>query len=285
MAFRLWYRRRWVASCILTVTLGFTAAAFILTPIYRSTVVFIPANSSRAPLSGLLAGALGSLGGLGSAAGLNIGMGAPESEEALAVLKSRQLTEAFMGDWHLIGKLYPRKWDAKRGQWREGVTPPTPAEAYKYFDESIRSIFEDRKTGLIAMAIDWRDRTEAADWANELLRRVNAEMRSRAIRKADASIDYLEKELNTTSVVATHDAINRLMEAQINQRMLADVTEDYAFRVVDKAMPADKKDVLSPKKLLLIVVGFVLGTFIGVGSVLVVDGVSDKPVGSGSRTN
>ena len=283
IATRIWYRRRWVAACVILTTLGFTAAAFILTPIYRSAVVFVPASPTRAPLSGLLGSALGSLGGLSSPAGINIGLAAPDSEEAVAVLKSRQFTEAFIEDWHIIGKLFPRKWDAQRERWRAGVTIPTPAEAYKYFDQSVRSVFEDKRTGLITLEIDWRDRADAAAWANELLRRVNAEMRSRAIKKADASIGYLEKELNTTGIVATRDAISRLMEAQINQRMLADVTEEYAFRVVDKAMPADEKDVLRPRKILLVIAGFVLGTLLGIGAVVVVDGVNGKLLVSASR--
>ncbi len=38
------------------------------------------------------------------------------------------------------------------------------------------------------------------------------------------------------------------MEAQINQRMIANVTQEYALRVVDRALPADPKDVLRPEQ-------------------------------------
>jgi uncharacterized protein involved in exopolysaccharide biosynthesis len=51
------------------------------------------------------------------------------------------------------------------------------------------------------------------------------------------------------------EAIPRLMEAQIKQRMLANVLHEYAFRVVDSAMPPDKADRIRPNKPLLVAAG------------------------------
>jgi uncharacterized protein involved in exopolysaccharide biosynthesis len=99
-------------------------------------------------------------------------------------------------------------------------------------------------------------------------------MRSRELHRADAAISFLEKEANATNVVATRDAISRLIEAEIKQRMVADVTEEYAFRVVDRALSPDKTDVLKPKKLLLLLGGFTLGMFMGVGTALLLDAVN-----------
>ncbi len=101
----------------------------------------------------------------------------------------------------------------------------------------MRSVSKDKQTGLITLAIEWRDPVQAASWANELVARLNAEMRARAIARTSASIDYLQKELANTSEVETKRAMDRVMEAQINKRMLATVTEEYALRVVDRALP------------------------------------------------
>jgi LPS O-antigen subunit length determinant protein (WzzB/FepE family) len=106
--------------------------------------------------------------------------------------------------------------------------------------------------------------------------RLNAEMRRRAIGKADASIGFLEKELNTTTVVATREAISRLIEVQIKQRMLANVTDEYAFRIVDRALPPDKIDVLKPKKALMLFAGLAVGLLVGSAVVLAVDGVGGR---------
>jgi uncharacterized protein involved in exopolysaccharide biosynthesis len=277
-AARLWSRRLWIVASVILFTAAFAAVALRMTPIYRTATVFVSASVGSSGIRQLLGGALGSLGDLAPLAGINVGSGSVETEESLAVLKSRHFTEAFIEDRHLMPELFPTKWDVQNRKWKTDVVPPTPAQAYKYFNNTIRSVLQDKKTGLITLQIDWRDRTEAAEWANDLLKRVNAEMRSRAIGSASASVGYLEKELNTTSVVDTREAISRLMEAQINKRMLANVTEEYAFRVVDRAMAPDKKDVFKPKKLLLLVAGFALGALVGVVGVLLVDGVDRKRV-------
>lgn len=260
--------RRWF---ILASTLGFcaafTAAAFLMTPVYRSTTILVPVTENRT--SGMLGSALGQLGGLASIAGLNLTGQGSETEEALAVLHSRQFTEAFIKDYNLLPKLYSKRWDAVNHKWKgDPDKVPTLGKAYKRFDKDVRSVIQDKKTNLVTLQIDWKDRNEAADWANELVRRLNEEMRARAIAKADASTGYLDKELAATTTTAARDAIGRLLETQIKQRMLANVTQEYAFRVVDRALPADRDDPVSPQKGLLFVVGLLIGAAVGIGRTL-----------------
>ena len=154
--------------------------------------------------------------------------------------------------------VYPQGWKGPKEDW------PTLAQGYKYFDREVRSLAYDRKTGLVTMQVDWRDPAVAAAWANELVTRANAEMRRRAIQDARGSVEYLEKELTSTATVDTRTAISRLMEAQIKQRMLANVTVEYAFKVIDAALAADPKDMIRPKRLLLVAFGAVLGMLVGV---------------------
>jgi uncharacterized protein involved in exopolysaccharide biosynthesis len=264
----LWSGRWWITASIALFGGAFAAVALFSTPSYRASVVLISASADRAGLGNALTTALGSLSGLATLAGYNIGADASDTEEALAVLRSREFTEAFIRDKNLMPVLFEDDWDARSGTWRSGVEPPTPAKAYKYFDKKVRSIERDRRTGLITVHIEWRDRDQAAEWANALVARLNAEMRSRAIEKANASVGFLEKELLTTSVVATREAIHRLIEAQVRQRMLANVTQEYAFRIVDKAMAPDADDPARPRKLLLLAAGPCVGAVVGVAGVL-----------------
>jgi len=165
--------------------------------------------------------------------------------------------------------LYASKWDTERQRWNVPQDEqPTPGKAYALFGH-VRSVKQDEDTHLVTLQIEWKDRMAAAAWANDLVERLNAEMRQRAIAHADASVGYLERELNTTSAVATREAINRLIEAQIKQRMLANVTREYAFRVVDRAVPADSDDPVRPRKFLLLVGGALFGFVLGVLAVSV----------------
>lgn len=267
----IWEKRWWVLACVLLFSAMFTAAAFLITPIYRASVVLVPASAERSSISGSLSTALGQLGGLASLAGVNVGAGNSETEESLAVLRSRQFTERFISEESLLPILFSSKWNAANGTWNVADEDrPTLAEAYKYFNKRLRTISQDKKTGLVTLQIDWKDRNEAAAWANQLVQRLNAEMRTRAIEKAEASLGFLQNELAKTSDISTRDAISRLIETQIKQRMLANVTLEYAFRVVDRAMPADKNDPEFPQKQLFFLLGPLVGLVVGALGVFVV---------------
>jgi uncharacterized protein involved in exopolysaccharide biosynthesis len=208
---------------------------------------------------------------LASLAGLNVATGDIETEEALAVLHSREFTERFIADYNLMPKLFSSKWNYSSNTWNvPEKKQPTPADAYKYLDKSVRHITRDMKTGLVTIQIDWKDRDEAASWGNSMVERINAEMRQRAVTQADAYVGYLTQELAKTTDIGTRDAINRLIESQIKQRMVATVTQQYAFRVIDRAMAPDAKDRERPNKPLFAILGLLLGLTAGCFAALVV---------------
>lgn len=263
---RILSKRWWVIGCTVLFGAGVCAVAFRMTPIYRATTVLVAANADRG--TDVVGGASSALGGLATGLGLG-GSRDAETEEALAVFRSREFTEQFILDGKLMPKLFPRAWDATKGTWKGNSETPTLANAYKRFDTKIRLVAQDRKTGLITMRIDWNDRDEAARWANELVTRLNEEMRHRAIEKADTSMRFLEKELLTTSTLEAREAISRLMEAQVKQRMLANVTHDYSFRVVDRAISSDGDEPIAPQKAILSGAGVLVGLILGIGCALV----------------
>ncbi|MEQ1579265.1 MAG: Wzz/FepE/Etk N-terminal domain-containing protein [Steroidobacteraceae bacterium] len=266
---QVWAGRLWIVASALLVSAACTAAAFLMTPKYRASVVLSPVVIEGAAGGGL-GSALGQISGLASLAGIAMGSSNQGVDEALAVLRSREFTESFVQELNLMPVLYSGLWDAEAGAWRPDVEKtPTSWMAYRYFDRSIRSIKQDKATGLVTLTIDWRDRELTAEWANRLVQKLNSEMRERAIEQSKASMGFLREELANTSDVGTRDAINRLIESQVRQRMLANVKPDYAFRVIDKALAPDADDVVSPNKLLLIAGGPVVGVLLGAFLVLV----------------
>jgi uncharacterized protein involved in exopolysaccharide biosynthesis len=259
----LWAKRVWIAISVGAFTVVFAAVAFLMTPVYRATAVIVSASAGHGGIGSSLSSALGSLGTVATLAGIGASAGDSGTEESLAVLQSRELTAGFIADNELLDKLTARSRDAYFGVLSGRSTKQLTAEkAFKYFSR-IRSVIQDKKSGLITVEVDWINRFEAADWANRLIARANEEMRNRAISNANASVGYLEKELASTLAVETREAISRLIESQIKQRMLANVTKDYAFRVVDPAVAPDGDDPTRPKRLLLIVLGPLFGLFFG----------------------
>jgi uncharacterized protein involved in exopolysaccharide biosynthesis len=261
---QMWAGKYRIMACAGVVALGFGVVAFLTTPVYRATTVLVSASADRSGLGGALSSTLDSLGGLASLAGVGLGSNDAAVEEALAVLRSRDFTERFIVEQDLLPKLFPDKWDPVKKAWTVPEDRrPTLARAFRKFDEGVRTVNRDRKTSLITMTIDWPDRSAGAEIANAMVAKVNAEMRGRAIDQADRSLGFLQQELATTGVVDTRAAINRLIEAQIKQRMLANVTQEYSFRVVDRALTPDLTDKVRPKRLQMILVGLLLGGALG----------------------
>jgi uncharacterized protein involved in exopolysaccharide biosynthesis len=269
----LWAGRLWILIGGLSFALIAGIAAFTMTPIYRASTLMTPADKDRSSLSGSLGSALGSLGGLAAIADINLGNSGAATEEALAVLRSRQFADQFIADRQLTQVFFDEKWDAQNRRWNVPAgKEPTPARAFKFFDRRVRSVIQDKKTGLVTLQIEWKDPKLAADWANDLVQRLNTEMQRRALAQANASLGYLEKELASATAVETRSAINRLIETQINRRMMANVTDQFAFRVVDRAVAPDIDDKVRPKRSLMIIVGGLLGGLLACMVVLVSGG-------------
>jgi uncharacterized protein involved in exopolysaccharide biosynthesis len=253
------YRRFWLVAAIsLAFGIGFWGLAHFMQPVYRGTTVLAPADLEKKSMGSGLGSALGSVSGFAALAGLGLGGNDYATEEALAVLKSQALTEKFIQDNNLLPQLFPKSWDAAAGRWKPEKKPPTLGAGFRVFDK-LRKVEKESKSGLITLKVEWKEPVKAAAFANELVERLNDEMRARALAQADASLGYLQKEFVTTTDVATHEAISRLMEEQVRQEMLAHVTKQYSLQVVDRAIPADLDAPVKPIKMLYLVFGLFLG--------------------------
>ena len=256
--------RRAVGTVVGLAALGGSVAlglSFVVPREYAATVTLLPAKSER---PSALDGVAGQLGGLASLAGVDIGSDSDRSE-AVATLRSRSLAVAFIEQNDLVPELFPRKWDADAKRWkvRRADDVPTINDAYRRFDRQVRAVSEDRRSGIVTLTVTWRDPQRAADWANELAARVNREMRDRAISEASSSLEYLNRELERTQVVELRQPIYRLIEHRLRTVMLANVREQFAFRIIDPALAPDADDYSSPIRWLFALAGAALFGLIG----------------------
>ena len=115
----------------------------------------------------------------------------------------------------------------------------------------------------MTLTILWRDREQAAKWANLLVERVNRDLRQRAIAESEASIAYLNSELAKTSAVELRQSLFRLFENQTKTIMFARVRAQYAFKVIDPAFVPDADKFVRPKRLAMILIGALAGVMAG----------------------
>lgn len=238
-------------------------AGWLTVPVYRAESLLAPVEAeSRGALSALA----GQFGGLAALAGMNLGADGNQRDEAVALLRSRSLAMQLIDDLELMPVLFQEEWNADTGTWKasDPEDVPTAWEAYRLFDEEIRHVAEHPRNGLVTLAIEWKDPAQARAWAEDLVARVNAETRLRATREAERSLAYLNEQLKKTELVEVRQAIFTLVESQTKQMMLANVREDYAFKVLDPAVQPDPDDPIRPKRLVLLLLGLAGGLFLGI---------------------
>lgn len=257
-------RLRWKRLLLLITVTSVVAVvvALLLPHRYEAELVAIPRGTDRSALLG----SLGQLGGLAALAGL----GSAESSqraEAIQMLQSQILARQFIEDNKLIPVLYEKQWDAARKTWKGKER--TLNDAVELFDHSIRNVIEDRRSGLVTLRITWRDPVQAADWANELVRRANETLRHRAVVRAQGAIDYLKREARESETIEVQQSLYRLMEEQYKTLLLANVSNDYSFSVIDPAIAPDAKHYVFPRKRLFGLGGLFFGLVIALIAVFI----------------
>ena len=142
---------------------------------------------------------------------------------------------------------------------------PTLWLANRFFNNTIRSVVDDKKTGMVEMTIKWKNPDQAAQWANGLVALTNAYLRDKVISEAGRNITYLNGMVGKTNVVQEQEVIYALMQQQIDKEMVAKDRAEYALKVIDPAFPPEKPSSAGP--VLLGLLGCTLGLFIGVAVV------------------
>jgi uncharacterized protein involved in exopolysaccharide biosynthesis len=259
---RIMWRGRWLLVAVTILCIATSAAyAYLATPWYRADAVMVPVESRSTP------GGLGQLGGLASLAGVNISAGS-STQTPLAILRSRDFARKFIEDNQLLGTL------GSYQDWREPFRrSPQPAglldirKAVRLFDERIRAVSEDKKSGLVTISINWIDPAVASDWANLLAARLNDSLRERALAEARDNINFLRAEMASTSVVSMQQSIGRVLESEMQKLLMASAGKDFAFRIVDPAVPPT--DRVSPRRSVILVMGALAGVLLSTVLLLV----------------
>jgi uncharacterized protein involved in exopolysaccharide biosynthesis len=232
--------------------------AFVVTPVFRSEALVQPQEEQDA--KGGLGSLIGQFGGIADLAGVSLSTGSDRAV-AIATLQSRVVVEAFIRDRGLLPKLYPSRWNAEAAAWEDPDDVPSTWEAYNDFTEDILVLTDDTSTGLVEVAIEWRDPQEAQEWASELVARANAHLRARAIAEGEKNLAYLQAQIRTIGQVELQQVLYGLVQTELQKLMLAKGSEEFALKTIDSAVVPMKSE--RPKRLLVIAVGTLLGVLIG----------------------
>lgn len=276
--FLILWRARWlIIGC--TVFAGLLAAGISMTMpnIYRAQVLLAPAEEAS---GGGLAALAGQLGGLASLAGVNIGKSeASKTAIAMEVLKSRAFVTNFVRQREIVVPLMAAtEWDANNGElvfngdvydalekrWVvQGLNKkseyPTDWDIYNRF-AGIMEVQKDKGSGLITVSVDFYSPVLAKQWADWLIEDVNAQVRKMDVDEATKSIEYLKRQLQQVSIKEMQQIFYQLIEKQTQTIMLANVRDQYVFKVIDPAVVPQA--MYGPKRTLIVSVSIIAAFFL-----------------------
>jgi len=234
------------------------AYALVAPDVFKAEALLAPVQEEQSGSTS----ALNQFGGLAAMAGMSI----PNDSnvvQVLATLNSGRFLQAFIERNKMLSVLFEDIWDSENQTWIvESVEDqPSMQNAIGYF-KNILSVAEDKKTGLITLSILWKDPEVAAQWANDLVKQLNDQLREQAIADSKKRIGYLEQELAKTTLQDMRAVLYNLLESEKQRAMLANVNEDFALKVIDPAVAPENRE--KPKRKLIVALGGVCGGFLGI---------------------
>lgn len=247
---------------ITIVCVGLAVAYALHVPeVFKAETLLAPASEEKSVASS----ALSQFGGLAAMAGISIPSDS-NVEQVVATLQSWKFLRQYIASKNLLPVLFEEIWDAGSQSWlvQNQEDEPTEQKAVEFF-KSILSVDEDKKSGLISLSISWKNPTFAAEWANDLVKQLNEQLREKAIADSQKRVGYLEQELAKTTLQDMRAVLYNLLESEKQKAMLANVNEDFAFEVIDPAVAPETRE--KPNRKLIVALGGVCGGFLGIFTV------------------
>ncbi len=263
----VWAEKKLISIVTSIALLISITVSLMLPEIYRAEIVLAQADTEQGA-SGLLS----QLGGAAALLGVDVGSNSGDHlSTAIAVLQSRQFINQFIERNNMLIPLFAEKWNKieqiaeidssiyslDTNEWLLKNGQPSEEEAYQKFRNALTVSGPDRNTGIITAALTWHNPKEAAAWLNSLIEDLNQNMRMRDVKEASNAITYLQKQLESTQLVDLRQVFYQLIESQTRITMLADVRDEYVFRVIDPAVTPERK--IEPRRSLIVIFGTLLG--------------------------
>ena len=276
------YRKTILISALVSSFI-FLVVSLTMPNMYRSTTLLSPVTANPNGIGQKMSGISSLIGvSLGAADG-------GRKTEAMATLTSRQFITQFIKDNDLKPFLFYNDWDSENKKWMnsgpgfiervrnfflgapettkydgmEALLPGEPSMWLSYYEFSdILAISEDKKTGLVTLSIVSHDPVLSSSIANKLIDTVEGKLRNDFINKSENSVKFLETQVKEMELIELRKSAFDLMQQHIQNIALSQAGEPYAFKVIDPAVVAEKKS--SPKRLVLIIIGFIIGLIFGI---------------------
>lgn len=267
----------WQWKVALLIFVLFCSASLIysvnLKKIYRATaIVAVVEDGSGGGLDSIMS----RYGALANFAGVKVDQQTSKSGLAIETIKSRSFfkneTERYpiirdllaVVDWDSKNNelIYDANvYDEKASKWIEysGIfrkqQKPTYLDAFVEYEKRL-SIVKLEEAGIIRISFEHYSPHVANRIVNNIIKDVNEILRSDAIDESNNLLNHLEESVKTTSLSELKMVYYELISSQLQQKMLANVKEEYVFKIVDPSVVENRA--YKPSRLLVFIMLLIL---------------------------
>lgn len=261
----IWKRKRSILLITSICCLVSLVISLNLPNIYRSSTLLAGVEDNT---GGGMSSLSGQLGGLASLAGVS--MSKVETSRvviAMAIVKSRSFVKYFVNKHDLSVPLLAAKgwnagtdqlqfdsdiYDETSGKWVSAeANIASDGRVYKVFTDAL-SINQDKVSGLVTITFESLSPSFSRKVLSLLVDEINERMRERDVIEAKDSVTYLNSQLEKTSLKGMQQVFYQLIEKQMQKMMLAEVRNEYVFKIIDP--PDFPEERIRPKRIIILII-------------------------------
>jgi len=163
-------------------------------------------------------------------------------------------------------------YDTENKQWLSSKNecdvrgPPSSWVLFQAFSERL-VVSENKKTGLVAVHIEYYSPQIAKQWLDMYVAAINAHMQQRQMEKVTNNINYLQAQIEKTSIAEMREVFYTIIAEQTKNKMMTEASPEYAFVAVSPSMVPEVTS--QPQRRFICTLGTLLGGMLSVLLVLV----------------
>lgn len=270
------------------ISLSSIVISLMMTNYYTSESVLIARDQQDS-------GSLSDFSGVASLVGVDLSGDGASVFKVLEIIQSREFTKHLITFDNVLPSIMaaesydtsskkiifdPEIYDEESKTWtREpsanGNVIPSHLEAHREYADML-SVMKDKITGLISIKIEHVSPVFAHDFLSLIIQEANNLNREIDVKTTTKALTYLKAELSQTPQVEIKKSISKLIENQLETKMMASIYDDYILIPLEPPFIPDKKS--GPVRSLIVILSTLLAGIFSVLYVLIRHYFSDRQV-------
>lgn len=242
--------------------------------IYQSSAILSPVGESS---GGSMNQIMKNYGGLAGLAGINLSSGdsgsnsvkSLEKLKTLSFFENNILPNIFLPDLMAVESwnndsnkvIYDKEiYDEVSKTWANVGKIPSIQESFESFEEHLY-VYQDPDTRFVTISVKHQSPFIAQSWTDLIVNQLNTYFRIKDKQEAQTAMDYLNIQMSQTSFTEIKQVIAQLLQQKMQQLTLIEANPFYVFDYIDPPAVMEKK--AEPSRLLICIIGFLLGGILG----------------------